>query len=299
MKNAKFPRFWNGCREVKSMGKMSKESEEDKVMHIRLTLQEKLRDLREERGLKLEELSKQIGISKSALSQYENDEGKEIGHKHICMLAKFYNVSADYLVGLSENRNPVNAEVRDLHLQDKTIELLTSGKLNNRLICEMIEHEDFPKFLVDTEAYVDRWAEMELGIINRLLMQIRAEISEQYGTILSKEDLEKQMEAFQIQEEEFFAQKVADSIFGIVHGIREAHFDDNTTAPRINIQHLIGGIESYMNLVAEPNVDDMFESICEDYGINPDALSYQQIDAFKEVLKKSMFLTKGRRGKNG
>ena len=102
MKNAKFPRFWNDCREVKSMGKMSKESEEDKVMHIRLTLQEKLRDLREERGLKLEELSKQIGISKSALSQYENDEGKEIGHKHICMLANFYNVSADYLVGLSK-----------------------------------------------------------------------------------------------------------------------------------------------------------------------------------------------------
>ena len=112
-------------------------------------------------------------------------------------------------------------------------------------------------------------------------------------------NLEKQMEAFQIQEEEFFAQKVADSIFGIVHGIREAHFDDNTTAPKINIARLIGGIESYMNLVAEPNVDDMFESICEDYGINPDALSYQQIQAFKEILKTSMFLKKGRRGKNG
>ena len=273
--------------------------EEEEAMHIRLTLQEKLRDLREEKGLKLEELSKEIGISKSALGRYENEEGSEIGHKHICMLANYYNVSADYLVGLSENRNPVNAEVRDLHLQDKTIELLTGGKLNNRLICEMIEHDDFPKFLVDTEAYVDRWAEMELSIIDMLLWQIREEISEQYGTVLSKEDLAKQMDAFHIQEEEFFAQKVADSIFGIVHGIREAHFDDNTTAPKINMQRLIGGIESYMNLVAEPNVDDMFDSICEDYGINPNALSYLQIQEFKKVLKTSMFLTKGRRGKNG
>ena len=273
--------------------------EEEEAMHIRLTLQEKLRDLREEKGLKLEELSKEIGISKSALGRYENEEGSEIGHKHICMLANYYNVSADYLVGLSENRNPVNAEVRDLHLQDKTIELLTSGKLNNRLVCEMIEHDDFPKFLVDTEAYVDRWAEMELSIIDMLLWQIREEISEQYGTVLSKEDLAKQMDAFHIQEEEFFAQKVADSIFGIVHGIREAHFDDNTTAPKINMQRLIGGIESYMNLVAEPNVDDMFDSICEDYGINPNALSYLQIQEFKKVLKTSMFLTKGRRGKNG
>ena len=273
--------------------------EEEEAMHIRLTLQEKLRDLREEKGMKLEELSKEIGISKSALGRYENEEGSEIGHKHICMLANYYNVSADYLVGLSENRNPVNAEVRDLHLQDKTLELLAGGKLNNRLICEMIEHDDFPKFLVDTEAYVDRWAEMELGIIDMLLWQIREEISEQYGTVLSKEDLAKQMDAFHIQEEEFFAQKVADSIFGIVHGIREAHFDDNTTAPKINMQRLIGGIESYMNLVAEPNVDDMFDSICEDYGINPNALSYLQIQEFKKVLKTSMFLTKGRRGKNG
>ena len=87
----------------------------------------------------------------------------------------------------------------------------------------------------------------------------------------------KQIDAFHIQEEEFFAQKVADSIFGIVHGIREAHFDDNTTATKINMQRLIGGIESYMNLVAEPNVDDIFESICEDFGINPNALSYLQI----------------------
>jgi len=162
----------------------------------------------------------------------------------------------------------------------------------------MIEHDDFPKFLVDTEAYVDRWAEMELGIIDMLLWQIREEISEQYGTVLSKEDLAKPIDAFHIQEEEFFAQKVADSIFGIVHGIREAHFDDNTTAPKINMQRFIGGIESYMNLVAEPNVDDMFESICEDYGINPNALSYLQIQEFKKVLKTSMFLTKGRRGKN-
>ena len=70
MKNAKFPRFWKGCREVKSMSNTNKKSEEEEAMHIRLTLQEKLRDLREERGLKLEELSKQIGISKSALGQY-------------------------------------------------------------------------------------------------------------------------------------------------------------------------------------------------------------------------------------
>ena len=44
--------------------------------------QERLKDLRVERGLNLEELAQETGISKSALGSYENDndEYKEINH---------------------------------------------------------------------------------------------------------------------------------------------------------------------------------------------------------------------------
>ena len=47
-------------------------------MKTQITLQERLRDLRFEKGLKLEELSAQTGISTSALSNYENNDYKEI-----------------------------------------------------------------------------------------------------------------------------------------------------------------------------------------------------------------------------
>ncbi len=39
-----------------------------------LTIQEKLKDLRVERGLKLEQLAEQTGLSKSALGSYETDD---------------------------------------------------------------------------------------------------------------------------------------------------------------------------------------------------------------------------------
>ena len=45
-------------------------------MKTQITLQERLRDLRFEKGLKLEELSAQTGISTSALSNYENNDPK-------------------------------------------------------------------------------------------------------------------------------------------------------------------------------------------------------------------------------
>ena len=51
-------------------------------MKTRISVQERLKDLRVERGLNLEELAQETGISKSALGSYENDndEYKEINH---------------------------------------------------------------------------------------------------------------------------------------------------------------------------------------------------------------------------
>lgn len=52
-------------------------------MKVQLTIQEKLKDLRVERGLTLEELEAEVNISKSTLGSYENDEYKDINHTSI------------------------------------------------------------------------------------------------------------------------------------------------------------------------------------------------------------------------
>ena len=58
-------------------------------MKTRISVQERLKDLRVERGLNLEELAQETGISKSALGSYENgnDEYKEINHGSLLKLA--------------------------------------------------------------------------------------------------------------------------------------------------------------------------------------------------------------------
>ena len=99
-------------------------------MNVTLTIQEKLKDLRTSRGLNLEQLAEQTGISRSALGQYETDEYKDISHTSIVTLAKFYGVSADYLLGLTENKNHPNTDLQDLHLTDDMIALLKNGEIN-------------------------------------------------------------------------------------------------------------------------------------------------------------------------
>ena len=68
------------------------------------TIQERLKDLRLNKGLKLEELAEQTGISKSALGSYEKDDYKEINHGNLILLADFYGVSLD--LSLLPDREP-------------------------------------------------------------------------------------------------------------------------------------------------------------------------------------------------
>ena len=65
---------------------------------MELSIQERLKDLRVERGLTLEQLAKQTHLSKSALGSYEGDNFKDISHYALIELAKFYEVTVDYLL---------------------------------------------------------------------------------------------------------------------------------------------------------------------------------------------------------
>lgn len=63
---------------------------------------QRIRELRESRGLGVRELAAQLGIGNSSLSQYENC--KRTPGIDVCkLIADYFNVSCDYLLGLSDN----------------------------------------------------------------------------------------------------------------------------------------------------------------------------------------------------
>lgn len=80
-------------------------------MKCKITLQERLKDLRVENNLNLEQLASLTGISKSALGNYENGDFKDINHSNLVTPTKFYNVSTDYLLCLTENKNHSNTDL--------------------------------------------------------------------------------------------------------------------------------------------------------------------------------------------
>ncbi len=145
-----------------------------------LSIQERLKDLRVERGLTLEQLAGRTHLSKSALGSYEADGFKDISHYALIKLAKFYGVTADYLLGLTETKSHPNADLADLRLSDEMIDLLKSGRIDTALLCKLAAHPDFVQLLADIQIDVEGIAATQMQNLNAWVDVARAEIVEKY-----------------------------------------------------------------------------------------------------------------------
>ena len=258
-------------------------------MNVALTIQEKLKDLRVERGLTLEQLEQQTGISKSALGNYENEDYKDISHTSIVTLAKFYGVSADYLLGLTETKNHPNADLSELHLSDEMIGLLKSGKINTRLLCEMAAHRDFVKLLADIEIYVDGIAGMQVRNLNAWVDIVRNEIVEKYRPGENDPTISV-LKAAHIEEDIYFRNIVNEDMDGIIRDIREAHKKDSTSAPDTTA---VDEIKNSLEEAARFQGSDAEKQVivfCRQLGIDYPKLTPEEFRVMIKVLGKSKLL---------
>ena len=230
-----------------------------------VSVQERLKDLRVEKGLKLEELAEQTGISKSALGSYEYDEDryKEINHGSLLKLADYYQVSVDYLMGLTDNREYLDTPLAELHLTDEAVDLLKSGRVNNRLLCEMMAHKDFIRLLADIEIYVDRVASMQVQSHNAYVDVVRQEIIDRYQP------------------------GEGDPHFRV---LRAAHKGDSESAPVNTVaEELRRDIEETMNFKGSA-LEPQAMLYCKRLGINYSKLTETEFRQLIHILDKSSLL---------
>ena len=65
----------------------------------------RLKDLREDADLTQSALAAHLHIKQNTYSQYENGQ-RQLPIAVLIQLAKFYNVSTDYILGLTNNKKP-------------------------------------------------------------------------------------------------------------------------------------------------------------------------------------------------
>lgn len=70
----------------------------------------RIKDLREDNDKYQKEIAELLGISQQYYSEYKNGK-RTIPIQHLITLAKYYNTSIDYIVGLSDIRNIKNNKI--------------------------------------------------------------------------------------------------------------------------------------------------------------------------------------------
>ena len=141
----------------------------------KLTTGEKLKDLRKKTGLTSEQLCSEIEkrygyiITKSKYNEIENDKDKDFGFKSFLYLAKFYNVTIDYLLGLSSEPTTIEDEqiaLKVTGLSGKALENIRvlcgtspttwKSNLSHKAVMFMLESEqiiEIARKLGEVEAY--------------------------------------------------------------------------------------------------------------------------------------------------
>ena len=267
-------------------------------MQVKLTIGERLKDLRTAQKLTLEQLAAEVGISKSALGKYESDNGKDISPYSILLLADYYGVSCDYLMGRTETKNHPNTALHELHLSDASIDVLRTGKFNHRLLSELICHKDFQRFMLDAEIYVDRIADMRVNDMNAVLEAVRQMALIKNGG--EENDLHlRTLEVAQIREDEYFGSLIADDLKGILRDIRSEHRPDTMTADEVSFaENMQNQLREAMNFEGSSE-EKQIRAFMATIGLDYDTLTKEEFVSIISGLKKSKYLksTINQRGK--
>lgn len=75
----------------------------------------RLKFLREEKGLYQSDIAKILGISTSAVGFYENEK-RDMSPEVIIQLANYFGVTTDYLLGKSDIRNPEKINIDEMDI---------------------------------------------------------------------------------------------------------------------------------------------------------------------------------------
>jgi len=274
-------------------------------MKVNLTLQEKLRDLRDERKLKLQEVADLTGIPLATISRIESNDDNQTSYQTVAALAKFYNVSTDYLFGITDNRQHRNIDIDALALSDGAIEVLKSKKLNNRLISELLSHADFGQLINAVEVYIDKKMMPQMQTLNAVYRLAETTIKENCtdSTEGNASDKRDEILAFlqnaAINEDEYLRFRISERFNAIMKSLFDAHKTDKLS-PEHN--EIIEDMKNMMHGYVEDKKTDgavmaKFYTLCKQLGLNAKNLTEDEQKAMMKALEKSPILKRGGRRK--
>jgi len=270
--------------------------ERSDIMNIELTLQEKIKDLRVENRLRLEDLAKETGIPQSTLQRIEADDFLRVGYQDLTNLAEYYGVSTDYLFGLTDNRKHRNVEIDALRLSDPAIEALKRDDFNHHLLSELISHPDFPKLMNAMEIYIDRKILPQMNTMNAMYKFAEKTIKDKHDITDTDEMITLLGEAI-IDEDEYLRYRITERFNELIKNIYDLHQKDTRPDGETDIvREMKEALQDYVSIESnETKARAKFHMFTKQIGLNTAHLNQDELDVLMKALSKSDKLKRGYR----
>ena len=110
-------------------------------------MRQRIQDLIKDREITQADLASAIGLSKSTLSRYLSEKLKSLGDGYVIRIAKYFNVSTDFILGETDIPDRKNYDIEELGLSAKSAKLLYTGKIDSEVLNQLIENRHFPKLI--------------------------------------------------------------------------------------------------------------------------------------------------------
>lgn len=126
-------------------------------MALRETFASRLKQMRNEKNMSFAELGKALGVSSVSLGYYER--GERVPDIEVMLnICRFFKVTSDYLIGLTNNRTPENANIGDITgLSDLAITVMKFYKYcyesEDKITLPIRDTLPIINYLLENEAY--------------------------------------------------------------------------------------------------------------------------------------------------
>ena len=135
---------------------------------------QRIQDLIKNRKITQAELAERVGLSSSTLSRYLQGRTANLGDGFIIRIAKYFDVSTDFLLGETDIPERKNYDIEELGLSAETAKLLYTGKVDASVLNQLIEHPRFPQLLLLLARYRDETMIAGINAMNQILTFMRS-----------------------------------------------------------------------------------------------------------------------------